>query len=141
MADNVGYAVLEVTPSLKGISKDLNKQFVGPAQSAGKRAGSMLGDALKGAAKGAGIAAGAVLATSLTKGFQRLTAIEDAEAKLKGLGNSAGDTAKIMDNALAAVKGTAFGMDEAATTAASAVAAGLKPVSYTHLTLPTILLV
>lgn len=32
-----------------------------------------------------------------------------------------------MDNALAAVKGTAFGLDEAATTAAGAVASGVKP--------------
>src|SRR5690554_2351394 len=32
-----------------------------------------------------------------------------------------------MDNALASVKGTAFGLDEAATVAASTVAAGIKP--------------
>src|SRR5690606_5481974 len=34
---------------------------------------------------------------------------------------------KIMANALASVKGTAFGLDEAATVAAGVVAAGIKP--------------
>src|SRR5699024_1278917 len=49
------------------------------------------------------------------------------EAKISALGNSAKDTKAIMDNALESVKGTSFGMGEAATTAANAVAAGIKP--------------
>jgi tape measure domain-containing protein len=69
----------------------------------------------------------AALGTALYKGFQRLTGIENATAKLTGLGNSTRKVDKIMRNALASVKGTAFGMDEAATTAAGAVAAGVKP--------------
>lgn len=53
--------------------------------------------------------------------------IEDAQAKLKGLGHDAGSVKSIMTDALSAVKGTAFGLDAAATAAASAVAAGVKP--------------
>ena len=60
-------------------------------------------------------------------GFNRALNIEQAEFKLKGLGHSAEETQAIMDNALASVKGTAYGLDEAATVAASAVAAGIKP--------------
>lgn len=60
-------------------------------------------------------------------GFDRAFNIEQAEFKLKGLGHSAEETQAIMDDALASVKGTAYGMDEAATVAASAVAAGVKP--------------
>lgn len=73
------------------------------------------------------IVGGFGLATIAMKGWSRLTAIEDARAKLEGLGNGAVATDTIMANALAAVKGTAFGLDEAATAAAGAVAAGIRP--------------
>lgn len=63
----------------------------------------------------------------IARGFERLTAIENATAKLKGLGFSAQIVATSMENALGAVKGTAYGLDEAATVAASAMAAGVKP--------------
>ena len=103
-----------------------------------RQAGQRAGEAFKTAAtkgfQGLKAAAGAALAAvaavgtvAITKGFSRLQGIEQAQAKLTGLGNSAQDVEQIMENALAAVKGTAFGMDEAATTAASAVAAGIKP--------------
>ena len=71
-------------------------------------------------------ATSALTGVTLVKGFNRLTGIDDAKAKLKALGNTAKDTEEIMDSALASVKGTSFGMDEAATTAAGAVAAGVK---------------
>lgn len=74
------------------------------------------------------LAAGtAVAGVFLTKGFQRLTAIDDARGKLQALGHSAETVDVIMDNALASVKGTAFGLGDAATAAASAVAAGIEP--------------
>lgn len=60
-------------------------------------------------------------------GFDRALNIENAEFKLKGLGHSAEEVESIMDDALKSVKGTAYGLDEAATVAASAVAAGVKP--------------
>src|SRR5690606_37813786 len=75
----------------------------------------------------AGVAVGAATGAALWRGFERLKGIENAEAKLRGLGHSAQTVEGIMDNALASVKGTAFGLDEAATTAAGAVAAGIKP--------------
>lgn len=60
-------------------------------------------------------------------GFERALDIENAEHKLTGLGHSTEEVKGIMDDALASVKGTAYGMGEAATVAASAVAAGVKP--------------
>lgn len=60
-------------------------------------------------------------------GISRALNIEDAQAKLKGLGHDAAAVGLIMDSALKSVKGTAFGLDKAATAAASAVAAGVKP--------------
>ena len=72
-------------------------------------------------------AATALGSITLVKGFSRLKGIDQATAKLKGLKFEAQDVEKIMESALTSVKGTAFGMDEAATTAANAVAAGIKP--------------
>src|SRR5690606_17462541 len=89
--------------------------------------GGLLGKGLKVGALGVAGAAGAAIGTALFKGFGRLQGIDQAEAKLKGLGHTAGGVDKIMENALASVKGTAFGLDEAATSAAGAVAAGVKP--------------
>lgn len=79
---------------------------------------------------GAAVVAGAAIAGvgfAITKGFGRLQDIEEATFKLTGLGNSAEVVEEVMKNALAAVKGTAFGLGEAGTIAASAVAAGVKP--------------
>lgn len=74
------------------------------------------------------LAAGTALAgMTIGKGFQRLVGIDSAQAKLKGLGHDAKSVQTIMDDALASVKGTAFGLDEAVTTASTAVAAGIKP--------------
>lgn len=69
----------------------------------------------------------ALAGVALFKGFSRLTNIDTAKAKLSALGNTTKDVEKIMESANKAVKGTAFGLDEAATTAANAVAAGIEP--------------
>ncbi|MBM4590162.1 tape measure protein [Rhodococcus hoagii] len=96
-------------------------------QSMGSKIAGGLGKTLKVGVVGAGTAAAGVLAASITKGLGRLNAIEQAQAKLSGLGNSTQAVGQIMDNALVSVKGTAFGLGDAATVAASAVAAGVKP--------------
>ncbi|MCW2092856.1 UNVERIFIED_ORG: tape measure domain-containing protein [Rhodococcus erythropolis] len=101
------------------------------ADSTGKNIGSKMSSGLSTALKAGvlttGVAVGGLLAASLVKGMGRLTAIDTAEGKLRGLGHSTQSTAKIMDSALASVKGTAFGLGDAATVAASAVAAGIAP--------------
>lgn len=134
MAINLGTAYVEILPSTSRLGKDVAKQLGGSSSAvanAGKATGNRftaaLGKTVKVGVAAAGAAAGGLLAASLAKGWGRLTAIENAQAKIKGLGNSAKDTTTIMDNALASVKGTSFGLGEAATTAAGAVAAGIKP--------------
>ena len=72
-------------------------------------------------------AASALVGITLVKGFGRLMGIDTARAKLEALGHDAKTVDSIMVSALDSVKGTAFGLDEAATTAANAVAAGIKP--------------
>lgn len=69
----------------------------------------------------------ALAGTAITKGLSRLIGIDEAKAKLEALGHSTKDVETIMGSALDAVRGTSFGLDEAATTAANAVAAGVEP--------------
>ena len=66
-------------------------------------------------------------AVVVQKGWARLTSIDEAQAKLGALGNSAEDIEVIMDNAMESVKGTSFGFGDAAGQAATLVAAGIEP--------------
>lgn len=123
-----------IKPSTKDIAPAIKKSLGeanGYAEKSGMDMGSRLSAGisknLKRGALAAGAAAGTAIGYTLKKGFDRLSAIEGAEAKLRGLGNSAQDVSGIMDNALASVKGTAFGMGEAATVASQMVASGIKP--------------
>ncbi|ORI13425.1 hypothetical protein BJI47_22540 [Rhodococcus sp. 1168] len=113
-----------------GISQALNGAQAGAEKSGrgmGSRLASGIGTTLKVGALAAGAVAGLAVGTALTKGMGRLVAIDDAKGKLAGLGHDTQGIATIMDSALASVKGTAYGLGDAATIAASAVAAGIKP--------------
>jgi len=127
----IGVAEVLVKPSFKGAQQSVAREMDGIAEESGKSAGSKMGTALGTALKVGAVAVGgaaiAGLGVALTKGFGRLQAIENAKAKLSGLGHDVETVTGIMNDAMAAVKGTAFGLDEAATVAAGAVAAGVKP--------------
>lgn len=116
-----------IAPEVKKALKVTEKTADGSGKSMGDKLSSAMGSTLKKSAVGIGVAAGGAIGTGLTKGIGRLNGIEQAEAKLRGLGHSADSVGAIMDNALASVKGTSFGLEAAATTAASAVAAGIQP--------------
>ncbi|MCL1871945.1 MAG: tape measure protein [Promicromonosporaceae bacterium] len=77
--------------------------------------------------KVAGIAGAAVLGTALFKGWDRLKAIDNAQAMFRGLGYDAKAVTVIMKNATAAVKGTAYSLGDAAGIAATVMAAGIRP--------------
>ena len=110
------------------------KDFTPDAERA-KKSVESVGDGIAGAAAkftkftaaAAGTAVVGTIGTSLVKGFQRLDSIDQATAKLEALGNSGAAVESIMDNALTSVKGTSYGLGEAATVAASMVASGIKP--------------
>lgn len=140
----VGKAYVTVVPSAKDFSRKLNSEISKPAEQAGalagsnyekgfdagnlaKRSGGFLGKAFKSVAVGVGVHIGQTLGKAMSGGLERLKAVDAASAKLRGLGMDAQSSAKVMDNAMASVKGTAFGMGDAVTVAASAVAAGIKP--------------
>ena len=62
---------------------------------------------------------------TLGLGMKRLVGIDDAKAKLEALGNSTEEVDEIMQNADKAIEGTSMRLDETATVAASASAAGV----------------
>lgn len=111
----------------QGVSAQISSNVTADGESIGSKLGGLISNGLKAAATSAGVLAAAGIGVALHAGFERLTAIDDAKFKLQSLGNSTEAVKSIMDNALASVKGTAFGLDEAGTTAASAVAAGIQP--------------
>lgn len=134
MAEELAAVYLSIIPETSKIAPGVVKALRGAEKGAatsgrsmGTRMSAAMGGALKKTAVGVGITAGAALGAGLTKGIGRLNGIEQAEAKLRGLGHSASGVGAIMDNALASVKGTSFGLEEAATAAAGAVAAGIAP--------------
>lgn len=126
----VGYiSIIPETSKIKpGVDKALGGvQAEKPGKTVGERFTGAVSKTVKAGVLSVGATAGGVMATAFTKGFSRLNKMDQAHAKLVGLGNSAEDVAEIMANANASVKGTAFGLDAAATTAAAAVASGIKP--------------
>lgn len=136
MATEIANAYIALYTKMPGVKEDIEESLGGsPVQKvvgkAGEGMGTQLMDGLGKIGKAGTIALGGALALgvggALVKGFQRLDSLDQAESKLRGLGHSGETVDKIMNDALASVKGTAFGMDEAATTAASSVAAGIKP--------------
>ena len=134
MAIELGSAYLSIGASTDGMAKDIYKELgvvEKDADKTGKKSGSFLGSGLKKGLKVGAVALGGLVAgvgaLSLTGGISRALNIEDAQAKLKGLGHDTKSIDTIMGNALASVKGTAFGLGDAATVASSAVAAGITP--------------
>ncbi|QOD93479.1 tape measure protein [Chryseoglobus sp. 28M-23] len=135
-ATEIADAYVALYVRMPGVQKDIERSLGGSevgraTEKSGRGIGAKLTSAIGGVVKGGLITVGAVAAAgmgaALVKGLGRLGALDEATAKLTGLGHNAVAVDQIMTNALAAVKGTAFGMGEAATTAAGAVAAGIKP--------------
>ena len=129
MAIELGKAYVQIVPSMKGLRGSIERELGGSGKSQASLGGRIGGNIVTGLKKSlkVGLAgAGALFATSLFKGFNRLKDIENAEASLKGLGMASAEVDKIMGNALAAVKGTAFGMDEAAQSASLLSVAGVE---------------
>lgn len=133
MATELASGYISLGANTQQLSKDIRGAFAGAEQTAG-RAGdsagssfaSKFGKGLKVAGIGVVGAAGGLLATTFTKGFNRLNAIDQAQAKMRALGMDAKSVQSLMDSANKSVKGTAFGLDEAATAAAMASAAGVQ---------------
>ena len=132
-SNNVGTVTVEIVADATKFEKDLPKAVdsaTTKAEKPGEKGGNKIGDAIgKGTAftlKAAGGLIAAAFGSSLVKGFQRLQQIDQAEATLKGLGNTAEEVASISAQALAAVDKTAFGLGESTQLAAKFMTAGVE---------------
>lgn len=143
----IATAALGLIPTVQGIRGNIGSQLAGSAvmgetERAGRSIGSRLGSAitstLKTGLKIGGVVTGAIAGLTLKGGINRALGIEDAQAMMRGLGHDTETVDKIMGNALASVEGTAFGLDAAATSAAGAVAAGIKPGEQLEQTMKTV---
>lgn len=130
-------AYVSIVPESSGVGAKIAQQFDGDkvgaqmSDSVSKGFLSRVGSIGLGITKVVGgataISAGLLAGIALKGGLERSLDIQGAEAKLAGLGHNTQSVADIMDNALSSVKGTAFGLGDAATVAATAVAANVKP--------------
>lgn len=134
MAQDLGTGYILIQPSTKGLGKAIEDPLNTAVQSASKSGGktilSRIGGAFTSVGK-VGLAAigtigGGLAALTAKGGFDRALNIERAQTKLKALKYDTASVDKIMGNALASVKGTAFGLGDAASVAATLIASGIK---------------
>ncbi|WP_424462879.1 tape measure protein [Pseudoclavibacter helvolus] len=132
MGPELAAVYVSVLPSTSQIADGMVKgveaagpRIDGATRSIWDRMSSGMVTGLKVGAVAAGAGVAAAVTTAVSSGFERLVTIDTARSKLGALGHDAASVQGIMDNALASVKGTAFGLGDAATAASSAVAAGI----------------
>ncbi|WIY84337.1 peptidoglycan DD-metalloendopeptidase family protein [Propionimicrobium sp. PCR01-08-3] len=127
MALDLGTAWIQISPSMKGVRASVEKELGGVNTT---KMTSSISGAFTSVAKigGAALATvgGAVAGLAAKGGIDRALSIENAQAKLTGLGHDANSVSGIMKSALDSVKGTAYGLGDAATVAASLSAAGVQ---------------
>ncbi|MGW0566066.1 phage tail tape measure protein [Streptomyces tauricus] len=96
---NVGYATLQVIPSVRGIGNELRSQLVGPAGSAGQDAGQAAGGGLKDkllvGVAAAGAAAGALLVAATVSAVEKERVGDRLSAQLGLSGKGAKQAGKI----------------------------------------------
>lgn len=132
-SQEVGTVYVRVVPSGLDFGKTIDSQLTSSIDNVSQKGSKSIVTSVGGAFSTIGKAGLGVIGTvvgglaTLTAkgGFERALSIEKAQAKLKGLGHSSEDVTLIMQNALASVKGTAYGLGDAATVAASLSAAGI----------------
>ena len=115
-----------------GFGKQIKGELSGAGSDAAKSTGSAFGSHLKAILAGTVITKAVsgisnVFTSALKGGLSRLMGVEEAQAKMRGLGHSAEVAASVVQQAQKAVDGTIYTTAEAATVAASALAAGIKP--------------
>ncbi|MBT2477652.1 phage tail tape measure protein [Streptomyces sp. ISL-94] len=96
---NVGYATIQIIPSVRGISDELRRQLGGPASDAGDQAGQQAGgrfsDRWKAALAVGGAAAGAVLVAATIGAIEKEKMVDKLSAQLGLSGKGAQQAGKL----------------------------------------------
>lgn len=134
MAQELGTGYIIISPSTKGLGKAIEGSISDGTTTGTKKSGKSIISTIGGAfgkigKVGVGTITGiasSIAGLTAKGGFDRALNIERAQTKLKALKYDTASVDKIMGNALASVKGTAFGLGDAASVAATLVASGIK---------------
>ena len=133
----VGLDLSSIDKQLDGLSQDISGAVEKGFGGAGDKAAASLSGGLKkglgaiqqgvsAAMSAVGVAAGGALATSLYKGFQRYTTIEDSLISMETQLGSATRAATMLDEVLDVVRGTPFNLDQFADAASRMVSFGAE---------------
>lgn len=138
---SIGYATLQVIPSLRGMQTEVQRQlsplarssssvgqqsgrsFAGAFSAAVGNVARSVGRTLETGITGAAVVAGGMAATAFATGFSRVTTIQDATASLTITLGDAAAAADLLGDVLEVVRGTPFNLDQFA--AAAQVMAGM----------------
>ncbi|WP_432137658.1 phage tail tape measure protein [Streptomyces sp. bgisy154] len=137
---NVGYATLQIIPSVRGIGDEIRRQLIGPAGDAGGDAGEAAGGSLKekllvGAAA-AGAAAGALLVAGVSEAIDQANITSHLQAQLGATSKDSARYGKIAGDLYA--QGITESVAEGAEVIRSVVNAGLVPPDATNAQLKSI---
>ncbi|MEU9470416.1 phage tail tape measure protein [Streptomyces avermitilis] len=131
---NVGYATIQIIPSVRGIADELRRQLVGPAGDAGGDAGQAAGgglkDKLKLGAAAAGAAAGALLVAGIGEAMDQANITGSLQAQLGTTNKVAASQGKIAGKLYSS--GVSGSFQDAADAIKSVVQAGLAPPGTTN---------
>jgi SLT domain-containing protein/phage-related minor tail protein len=96
---SVGYATIQIIPSVRGISEEIRRQLTGPAgdagEAAGQESGSRFADKWKTGLAAAGAAAGAVLVAATVSAVEKEKAGDRLAAQLGLSGKGAKEAGKV----------------------------------------------
>lgn len=135
MSGEIASAYVSLYTKMPGLKSDVGKQLSGVMPAEGQRSGSLFASGMKLALGGAAMMGAINVAKKGLKsiydvtiggGIARAMAIDEAQAKLTGLGHTSSDTSSIMNSAIEAVTGTSYALGDAASTAAALSASGVK---------------
>lgn len=136
----VGYATLQVIPSVRGIASELRSQLIGPAGDAGQDAGEAAGGGLKDkillGAAAAGAAAGALLVAGISEAMEQSNIASTLKAQLGATGKDAARYGKIAGQLYA--KGIVEDVQAGADAVRAVVQGGLVPPDATNKQLKSI---
>lgn len=137
---NVGYATIQIIPSVRGIADELRSQLVGPSEDAGGDAGEAAGGSLKekllvGVAA-AGAAAGAILVAGISEAIEQANITSTLQAQLGATGKDAAKYGKVAGQLYS--KGITESFEQGAEAIRSVVNAGLVAPDATNAQLESI---
>ncbi|MEW2082351.1 phage tail tape measure protein [Streptomyces sp. NPDC005283] len=131
---NIGFATIQVIPSVRGIGNQLRQQLVGPAGDAGTEAGDSAGGSLKDkfklGAAAAGVAAGAILVAGVTEAMDQANIKGTLQAQLGTTDAVAAAQGKVAGKLFST--GVTGSFQEAADAIKTVVQGGLAPPGATN---------